>query len=79
MCAVKLSCVLALTQKYHAVNKEEIRLTKGGQGSIKYPFLLTKGKCFPMSPAMAHAQCCRRAYCRLSIRGVKYLRLECLI
>jgi hypothetical protein len=46
MCVVKMSCVLLLTQKYQAVNKEEIRLTNGGQGCIKYPFLLTRGKSF---------------------------------
>ena len=55
MCAVKLCYVIALTQKYQPINKEEIRLTNGGQGCIKYPFLLTKIKCFPVLPAMAHA------------------------
>jgi hypothetical protein len=47
MCVVKLSCVLALTQKYQPVDKEEIRLTTGGQGCTKRLFLLTTGKCFP--------------------------------
>jgi hypothetical protein len=71
MCAVKQSCVLKLIQKYQPVKKEEIRLIYGGQRCIKHPFLLTKGKCFPVLAAMAHAQCCTKPL-RIGIHGGRY-------
>ena len=58
MCGVKLSCVLALIQKYQAINKKEIGLTNGGHRYIKYPFFIDERKVSPKLPARTYAQRC---------------------